>query len=91
MHYENKIAALAETFPTLQGAPLRPWDARAFEKWAFEQHGSGLRHAAQFVLAVWSVNEPWKIGRFEVFAAMGAWDTAHHQAFVAWSSSPWTR
>lgn len=31
MNYEIKIAELAETFPTLQGAPLRPWDARAFE------------------------------------------------------------
>ena len=43
MHYENKIAALAETFPTLQDAPLRPWDARAFENWAFEQHGDGTK------------------------------------------------
>lgn len=91
MSYETKIAELAETFPTLQGAPLRPWDARAFEKWASERQGTGLRYAAQFVLSVWSVDEPWTIGRFDIFAAMGAWDTTHRQAFVKWCSSPWTR
>jgi hypothetical protein len=91
MNYEIKIAELAETFPTLQGAPLRPWDADKFDAWACEQWGSGLLHAARFVLAIWAVDATWRIGRFDAMNAVAAWDATHRQAFAAWCSSAWWR
>lgn len=88
MNYEERIAQLAESFPTLERAPLRPWDADRFETWAMNQTSSGAKHAARFVLGVWADIE-WRIGRFNVLAAMGAWDMFHRAAFVKWCSAPW--
>ena len=89
MNYEIKIAELAETFPTLQGAPLRPWDAEKFDAWACNEVSSGLQHAARFILAVWAGHVSWRMGRFDAVGAMAAWDRAHRDAFIAWCSSPW--
>lgn len=91
MNYEERIAELAETFPTLEGAPLRPWNAEQFEKWAMNKGGSGLTHSAQFVLRVWSCNHAWKIGRFDALDAMFAWDARHREAFINWTQAPWIR
>lgn len=87
--YEERIARLAETFPTLEKAPLRPWDAQRFDQWACRQPSSGLCHAARFVLAVWAANVKWRIGKFDVIEAFGAWDKFHREAFVKWCSAPW--
>lgn len=89
MNYEIKIAELAETFPTLRGAPLRPWNSEAFDAWAAQQYGSGLAHAARFVLAVWANNAQWRIGKFDAVNALGTWDAEHRSAFLAWAASPW--
>jgi hypothetical protein len=89
MNYEIKIAELAETFPTLRDARIRPWDADAFDAWACDQLGSGLQHAARFVLAVWAVDATWRMGRFDAMNALGTWDAEHRSAFLAWANSPW--
>ena len=51
-----KIIRLARNFPTLEDAPLEPWDPVVFDAWAAGPAGtSGSRHAAAFILAVWHV------------------------------------
>ena len=87
--FEKKIVQLARTFPTLEKAPLEPWDAQAFDAWALQQAGSGLLHAARFVLAVWACRYPWQIGPFDAVSAIAAWDAAHRGAFVQWCTVPW--
>ena len=91
MQYEIKIGELAKAFPTLNNAPLQPWNAETFDSWACEQGGSGLQHAARFVLAVWAIDATWRIGRFDAMNALAAWDETHRKAFAAWCSSPWWR
>lgn len=90
-NYEIEIAKLSETFPTLKGAPLQPWNADAFDAWACEQWGSGVQHAARFVLAVWAVDATWRVGRFDAMSALTAWDEAHRKAFAQWCLSAWWR
>lgn len=52
---EARMTALALSFPTLRDAPVDPWDAEAVEAWIRGgTGGSGARHAARFVLGVWS-------------------------------------
>lgn len=91
MKYEERIVRLAETFPTLEDAPLRPWDAERFEEWAMRQAGSGLLHSARFVLKVWAIDHPWKVGPFDVFHAVFSWDERHRNAFANWAKAPWIR
>ncbi len=51
-----KIIRLARSFPTLEGAPLEPWDPVVFDAWTAGPTGtSGSRHAAAFILAVWHI------------------------------------
>lgn len=51
-----KIIRLARSFPTLEDAPIEPWEPVAFDAWAAGPAGtSGSRHAAAFILAVWHV------------------------------------
>lgn len=51
---KTRIVELARKFPTLERAPLDPWDADKLDEWAAGAAGtSGSRHAAAFILAVW--------------------------------------
>ncbi len=50
-----RLAALARTFPSLDNAPLEPWDPEKFDRWA-RVLSSGGQHAARFILAVWNGN-----------------------------------
>lgn len=86
--YNERIAQLAESFPVLAKAPLRPWDPEQFEKWV-DQEDSALLHAARFILAVWGPDAQWSIGRFDIMEALRAWDKPQRDAFAAWYSSPW--
>lgn len=66
------------------------FDPVRFAKWAKAYTpGSGARHAARFVLAVWSNRSSWGLGRFDVMEALGCWDNAHRAAFMAWAKDPW--
>ncbi|MBX3468651.1 MAG: hypothetical protein KF878_17390 [Planctomycetes bacterium] len=88
----DDLSLLAESFPTLRRAPgVRPFDSEALDAWASgPAPSSGAFHAAAFVLNVFNCRAPWAVGRFDVVAAMSAWDAAHRQAFLAWARAPWT-
>lgn len=70
------IISLALTFPTLQGAPgVMPWNPDKLAAWAKGPASSGGRHAAAFVLGVYSRTLPATLGLpFEMHAAMETWD-----------------
>lgn len=57
----ENMAALAERFPTLQGAPgTRPWDAMQLLKWLCgPAPGEGALQAGVFCLSVWSSRTQW--------------------------------
>lgn len=59
---------------------------------------SGSRHAAAFVLSVWSGLTQWRDTqlresgsgwKFDLHEALQAWDDAHRAAFAAWAKDPW--
>lgn len=88
---EARIRLLCQTFPGLWSAPgVRPWDALALDEWAASGNPShGERCAAQFALAVWNPDEPWRSGKFDVMEALHVWDLHHHRAFLDWAADPW--
>lgn len=89
------MARLALTFPSMRGragimGSIPPWDAEFLDAWASSGAPShGERVTAQFLLAVWDSDQPWKSGRFELMDALRIWDERHHQAFLQWASNPW--
>jgi hypothetical protein len=86
MTTEQKMSALAKSFPTLEDAPgVEPWDPAGLNRWASgPAPSSGARHAARFVLSVWNWNN-----RFDVHSAIRVWDDRHVAAFAAWALKPW--
>lgn len=53
-HYP-RLTVLARSFPALERAKgLAPFDPEEFDRWAAQHTSGGGRHAARFVLAVWS-------------------------------------
>ena len=56
------------------------------------------KHAAAFVLSVWSGCQPadggywsqgkYHVGAFDLIRAMFLWDTEHRAALVAWCNNP---
>lgn len=103
----DKILALAYEFPTIwtahQEGTLRfdkGWSAIELERWARTPSAcDAARHAASFVLGVWSNNEQWGVwpegdqgyGRrwFNAHHALAKWDDAHRSAFYQWGMNPW--
>lgn len=81
---DNLMSSIAETFPTLNGAPgVRPFDPTRLKRWAREGgHGSGSIHAFRFVMEV--AREHHALGAFDVVKAVGTWDQAHRAALAAW-------
>lgn len=61
----------------------------ALDAWATTFAGDGARHAAAFLLNLWNSQHPWKVGRFDMFAAVVAWDASHLAAFQEWVRAPW--
>jgi hypothetical protein len=85
------IITLALSFPTLQDAPgVNPWDPNRLAAWAKSSASSGGRHAAAFVLGVYSRTLPAALAvPFDMHAAMETWDVEHLAAFQAWVADPW--
>ena len=77
-----RLADLAETFPSLRGAPgVRPFQTSTLHEWAQDERRSGKeRHAALFIL---SVSNPY-LNDFKLPFALRAWDAQHVTAFVRW-------
>lgn len=90
LELRERMARLAETFPTLRGrAGVRPWDPSRFmreEKAAWTSPAS--REALRFVLSVWNTQNPTG-KRFNASSAMASWDEQHREAFRAWAARPW--
>lgn len=98
----EQMSQLCESFPTLCGAPgTRPWNQYKFARWSGgPARTSGSEMASAFVLGVWNgacVNHPnvplWYeeehgVPQFDSIHAMGVWDAAHQDAFIAWCLKP---
>jgi len=85
MSPEQKISALALTFPALRGAPgVAPWNEDQLRDW-LGVCSSGERQAALFVLSVWNHYD----NKFDMHAAVSKWDDGNLAAFVAWARAPW--
>jgi len=82
------IVALMRTFPSLQhyanqvGDRFDPQEVR--DLFHLGNHGSGATHAMNFILDLWAGTTH----RFDLFAAMNAWDYHHKKAFAAWAANP---
>ncbi|HVK70365.1 MAG TPA: hypothetical protein VM694_38190 [Polyangium sp.] len=85
------IITLALSFPTLHDAPgVNPWAPDRLAAWAKSSASSGGRHAAAFVLGVYSRTLPAMLGLpFDMHAAVETWDAEHLAAFQAWVADPW--
>jgi hypothetical protein len=88
---ERRISLLALSFPCLRDAPrILSWNARVVDTWAASGKLShGDLSTARFVLAVWDHNCEWNSGRFDLMAALRAWDLEHRETFLAWARDPW--
>lgn len=92
---ETRMATFALTFPCMKGKPgvkdaLPAWDAEAVDQWAAGGVAShGERVTAQFLLAVWNPDHPWKAEKFDLMEALRVWDERHHAAFLRWAERPW--
>ena len=87
-----KMTALCATFPSLRGQPgAEPFDAEALHSWVTTSGArtSGNAAAVAFVLSVFNEDAWQERMRFRVGDALGVWDLAHRQAFLAWASDPW--
>lgn len=91
---EEKMAALAELFPSMREVAL-PWDVHRLIGWLNSgAPTSGSRQAAYFLLNVWNRDTNWKTEgvrgwkQFDVVHACGIWDEAHLRAFLAWVAAP---
>ncbi len=86
MNHEDRITKLANSFPSLIGAPgLQPWSPSAFKRWSESVASGGERRAASFVLSVWNHYE----NEFDMNDALAGWDDDHRRAFAAWVQNPW--
>jgi len=87
---DERMAALAESFPCLACVPgVRPWDPAALDA-AASNLSSGGAHAARFVLEVHNCYQRWRAGPFRLVDALGAWDAEHRAAWKAWAADPWS-
>lgn len=95
MSYDAReaCAALARTFPSLEGAPglqegVYP-DLLALDAWAATlDRWDGQREAVQFVLHLFDGSREWACGRFHLRGAVTCWDDEHKAAFAAWARHP---
>jgi ParB/RepB/Spo0J family partition protein len=86
---EERMTRLAESFPSLKGAPgVAPWDAGKLVH-CLEPMAHGERLAALFCLHVWNPGKSlWGKRPFNLFEAVGVWDSQHLDALRAWLRSP---
>jgi len=85
--FDERLAALAEQFPTLHGANgLKPFRADMLLEYANKNGGSGMRHAAAFIANIYNHKNGFNLG-----AAVSTWDAEHRAAFAAWAVDPFWR
>lgn len=92
MPAEERIEALARTFPCLVQAPGNAfgWNPRELDMWASQAgQPESYRLAASFVLHVWNRDAGWRCGPFDMFRALEIWDGAHREAFARYAADPW--
>jgi hypothetical protein len=79
---------LARTFPVLRDyAPaIDTLTPDTLDAWAAEEASRGAAHAARFLLETWNGRYPWKVGTFDLFEALAAWDSGQRAAFQAWAA-----
>ena len=85
-----RIQKLVAEFSCLDHKPgTVPWDALQLDSWAATVASDGEKHAARFVLQVWSLYENWKVGQFNIVAAMEELDEKEWDVIVRWCQNPW--
>ena len=72
----------------LKKAGVDPWDALALDK-SFHEASHGERCSIAFLLNVWSPNDTWECGKFDLIDAFGVWDEDQLAAFRIWANNPW--
>src|SRR5262245_37086823 len=83
------MTIIAESFPSLREAMGGGrFDPEWLENCANEATEATPREAARFVLDVWESHEPTRKVRFDLIAAMRAWDWDHREAFATWAYTP---
>jgi hypothetical protein len=90
--YAERMSQLAESFPALNrwgNIPgIRPWNPHVLAK-AVSTMSHGEACAARFVLAVWSGKSKFPgVRAFDLFEAMGVWDSEQVEAAIAWMQAP---
>ena len=88
---ESDLTRLAQSFPSLEGAPgADPWNPHALDGWALSS-GEATRaaaHAARFCLAVSNPAAGWLCGPFDFHAAYQEWRSPDRDAFLEWANDP---
>lgn len=81
------ITQVANKFPTIKLDPNQEFDIDAFMKpLPFLSKGEAL--ARRFVANVWNPKAARTKWNFDLFEAMGCWDSEHRAAFTAWANEP---
>lgn len=78
----------------VMGTACRPfgegWSPWELERFAFsEDESPAARHAARFILGVWSRTRLRACGPFLLHEAVAAWDDDHKAPFMKWVRDPW--
>ena len=86
----RRMTELAWSFPSLCRAPgIDPFAVEHLDRWAAGVASHGEAVSARFVLAVWSPDEAWASGPFDLMEALRVWDRPHREAFLQWAADPW--
>lgn len=80
----QKLIELARTFPSLARRTIStPDDLDTVAR--DPSNGSGVRHAARFLLYVWTAGGyTWDMAQ-----SWGCWDQHHRTAWKGWAADPW--
>jgi len=95
-NYERYVA-LVRSFPVMRFAPgivdTGPVIAFAqIDEWAVTKDPDGregIRATVSFLLNLWHSSHPWRVGKFDLFAALLVWDDEQRAAWKAWAADPW--
>jgi hypothetical protein len=79
----ERLPSLARRFPCLRGAEgLEPFDPGAFHAWMRGKGAGSAAYQAGLLLLNLYGPGPWE--RFDVLAALRAWDDGDRQMFINW-------
>ena len=94
--FDRYLASITESFPSLRGAPVKPWEYEVFQSWAATlPEKSSAWWAARFVLAFRTARlRGWVRSRrpqdaivrygFDIFEAQVAWTLGDCRAAAVW-------